>query len=1498
MKMSKSVKAKLSLLLALVMLSVPVFRLYAANDNDKDDTSDDPFGSSETTAADAFSDFENKDVSMLFGNDNIDTKSTKIEAASNPKKDSINGSDTVAKLQNKSTSAANKAGNNGVILLSTNFMPKKSLYTVNAKMYITCDSSNDNYRYPTFVYDYVDENNWRGIAIKSVKGELTAVSVGMPTSQWGWTRPNDGYGYSQNAFKAVNAEKTEKLPYNTWVNVQAKYSKGTVEITLVSEDGYMQPFNRSANLIDGALTRIGFTTQNNEVYVDDLRISFTGNEASSDADIFLKKHAGIFNLRASTLSNDDAQALNSALSDFNALSEDAKKTIPNKKAYLDELKAQLDKISGNEKYTHKSEMPAADYWDKNKTFVYEDSFDDESALSRYIDVRDVGTWLGDKGTVTSDNAFKSSAISLKEQALRIKDELLPEKAKMQIVDFDFYVEADTPIPFYANAPIGYAYYFDKENYLYSYLANFPEDAGANEFRRYRSTYSNGGSVVPYGPQNSLKEVINPSEPVHVNYVYNDKSVSMTVTQGETTIIETEFGVCDIRGQFVLAGCDSRFNCWYDNLKITYVKGDWDIDETSDDINIYFSGSTYQDAGDAVLINGENLGNIVTDVEIEPYSVSSADKKYFDYQAFNESGVVKGTYSADPSNIVFDDSKAIAVDIIQRTEDSVKFVIPKKDKDNNDMPKGLYAVRLKGMDENTNPVEKTLILNAPHIDYTVGDDGKRISQGGYIEVVGKTLAFPISNEENNKDYSNLKALLVNKSGSVVKELPVETVYSNYNVRLSVPDDTPKGDYELWFYSGFGWSVPYNVTVDESVYNKLLSMKTVNVTDNVYTGHNVKSGQDQNATPYVQSLLDILGGQGGGVLYFPKGIYRFTQPLIIPENVSVVGENMNDTVFLWTSFNWTFGKLPKYLLGMESNSVVKNIDIYAHRTGGIISYFGNDIENVYIENVRTYSQRLSGSTTSGGHSGSYYNLSELLVLNAVEGRGWTVWTDDSAKLTNFQMKNCEFKDYANSGASAQGIRLTYGSDKSSYYQIYDSKFDSGWSPGQGNNVIVRNFDFGGACFAITGKGVLYDSNYVHDNTTNNRELFVADLSPSVSNFSGMYKDTSDTSGKTWLMPLGNRTAANLIGLQLYVVNGQGNGQTRIVTNAENTTVQGVYKITFDNAFQVEPNRNSKAIMRHARENMYFTGNTYYNGSTVGYYGGVAGVVFDSNSYQRVNNQYLWACWGDVDWYASYNNEKTVYDPFGIVSDGTEGESGYTKFKVIAGQLKYVRAIVFRNCDFNGRYLSLENTAQSAISDVVVDGCSFTKSEYGIYNDTTVYQGAGLDGALFRNNTFNEVDNPYYRLDDTLKCKNSVFTMRALIVDDRADEFVLGDVDLDGKVTLKDCTLLRLYLAEITGLSDEQLKRADMNQDNVVDLKDCGAIRAKVALLGTSGNSSNEAGNKADPVTPEAENNNAENEAKAQAEAKAKAQQAFESAIDEAVSKGLTKDELMKILEDKLK
>ena len=54
--------------------------------------------------------------------------------------------------------------------------------------------------------------------------------------------------------------------------------------------------------------------------------------------------------------------------------------------------------------------------------------------------------------------------------------------------------------------------------------------------------------------------------------------------------------------------------------------------------------------------------------------------------------------------------------------------------------------------------------------------------------------------------------------------------------------------------------------------------------------------------------------------------------------------------------------------------------------------------------------------------------------------------------------------------------------------------------------------------------------------------------------------------------------------------------------------------------------------------------------------------------------------------------------------------------------------------------------------------------------------------------------------------------------------GDVNLDGVVNLKDCTLLRYYLLEREGvtLTAQQLANAEMDGRPGVDLRDCTAIR----------------------------------------------------------------------------
>lgn len=56
----------------------------------------------------------------------------------------------------------------------------------------------------------------------------------------------------------------------------------------------------------------------------------------------------------------------------------------------------------------------------------------------------------------------------------------------------------------------------------------------------------------------------------------------------------------------------------------------------------------------------------------------------------------------------------------------------------------------------------------------------------------------------------------------------------------------------------------------------------------------------------------------------------------------------------------------------------------------------------------------------------------------------------------------------------------------------------------------------------------------------------------------------------------------------------------------------------------------------------------------------------------------------------------------------------------------------------------------------------------------------------------------------------------------EYELGDVDLSGRVDIKDATLIQRYVASLAKLTDEQEAVADVNQDGVVNVADATFIQ----------------------------------------------------------------------------
>lgn len=63
---------------------------------------------------------------------------------------------------------------------------------------------------------------------------------------------------------------------------------------------------------------------------------------------------------------------------------------------------------------------------------------------------------------------------------------------------------------------------------------------------------------------------------------------------------------------------------------------------------------------------------------------------------------------------------------------------------------------------------------------------------------------------------------------------------------------------------------------------------------------------------------------------------------------------------------------------------------------------------------------------------------------------------------------------------------------------------------------------------------------------------------------------------------------------------------------------------------------------------------------------------------------------------------------------------------------------------------------------------------------------------------------------------------------EEFELGDVNRDGKLNIRDATLIQKFLAKISELDHEQVKLADYQTDGKVNIKDATRIQKKLANL----------------------------------------------------------------------
>ncbi len=1330
---------------------------------------------------------------------------------SNPYMDSVNSSNKVLKVTNNYDDSAD-AGNCATYLFLENIADgSQALATMNVKLLV-----DDWWKNTTFIYDYQDENNWSGIGFNpnyAGSGETRGLVVYPIYKVEG--KVVERYYAGTNIVlydEELSSDYDSRLK---WIDIQVNYALTECSITIDIGGKLGRPYNNTYTLLDTNATRVGVVGYSGTAYFDDLAVTLKDTDEGIEAENFRSAHEYILALRTVNLADIDEEALETAEAAYEALSEGAKYGLRAEKKRLDTLRTRMNVILADSDSIQ--EMVRAN----NNYASYSDTFDSSFSLWRY---QDADTWagvaadnmtaLGHMPTVEYSEELGSFALKLNGTTLVLKDSLLPEKAQLTKFSVTACLSKDNTVaPKWDRYRIYYSY-TDEENW--QAIDFYWSDSGEDTYQEGQvvqtmfSQMSDGG----YGEGWDESTTFNPLKPIQFNLSYTDgKVVIEMIQEGHETKTYTK--TVQKQGFIALASSNSRLDVYFDNVSVEMTKGDWDDDMVIDDMAVFYTGNTFVHTDETVSISGQNLGNLVKEVQIMQVAdkdVSAVDRQYAERKDFSFSGVLPGTFTQEPMECVWGEAykqagtEIIKPKIISKSEDFVKFIIPDSFSD------GIYAVKLISKTGG----EKVIYLNTPYVDYVVGDDGKHATPGGSFRIIGNNIAA--SMDGDNRTIRALKALLVDVTTKEVTEVTVSERQSDYSVRVDVPADMKCGTYELWLHTGFGddscWAIPTVVEVKESIRSTWPSY-TINMKDYGATGSNA-----QNVTGIVTKALQELADNGGGVLYFPRGIYRFEQPIVLPENVSIRGESMEDTQFLWTSFKWQVGELTPYLIAAHANVEIRDISFYGQRVGGFISVYGNEgSENIYVENVRTHFQPNAGAPTNAPLGTT--PLVDSLELQAIVQKESVshLFHVPNRNTDNVQIKNSDFLTY---GKHRGIVTSPHDVPTSNYWQIDGLNMNADWSCIISSNTIVENSRFyEDSCAGMFGNGMYVDNCSFEDSTVNNRELMVFDMGATYTGAT-IYQESPDDPYTYILNSEGSWS--QLFESQLYVVRGQGEGQTRIITHYERIDDTRC-RIKVDNPFQIAPNKNSRITIRLTRESIYFVDNNQYNGGCFGSFGGFSDMVFDGNTVQRVGGSYQWAMGDDVCWYFTQLNQKTIYDPYHFGNLGSEGGSDFSHVIVRASGYRDARGFVYRNNDFNGYDLDIRSDGNESVYDMTLENNSFYKSENGI----NLYgYGANkiTNGMVIRNNVFDLVDNPYsYAVSAYTKYTNSVGYKHLVLMESdetQTSKLKLGDVNGDGEITLKDSTLIAYHVAGKLVLTNEQMKRADVNGDNHVTMVDCTMIR----------------------------------------------------------------------------
>lgn len=792
----------------------------------------------------------------------------------------------------------------------------------------------------------------------------------------------------------------------------------------------------------------------------------------------------------------------------------------------------------------------------------------------------------------------------------------------------------------------------------------------------------------------------------VTFTAEDKNGVVCSSRAEAAVLEG--------GRFAIGSYRANRKNWnekqtngvmyIDDIEITFNQSTVDVDDVQKDVTAYYAGNTYLEPGDTLDITGEDLGTTVASAKIKKIDVEkmsgTSNAFYVNENTYDKAAAL----NVEWDDIPYEEGSLIEnFKIEQRSNSGIKMILPDGSVSGQEMYKerGSYAVFLEAVAADGK--DAIIIVNNPEISLLLQDDGDYATSNGWIKLSGYNLSV-------QNDLSKVSAILIDSQGNktlVDKSLiEVDTTENNgesndYYMMIHLGGLKP-GDYQVMVHNGFGgnygWSMPFDFTVKAKAANEIWRAKgTFNVQD-----YGAVGDSNTNDTAAIQSAINAATENGGGTVYFPRlkngeaAGYRITHPLRVGKNVSLVGDGSDMSFIFYEGYLDT--EKQEYFIRFEENLEISGLQLacqtnpFNHVVKRNTSPSNTAESKIYFNDVYILIDTTGCISDSVG----------IVMEGYTHGTAYTylteVWTGTHQY---FYMGENQRETYFSCVDSTARIHPRLSNKAANTFVNVDYCYFDGWDDGTGVNSWshIRCFETGffenGSMGSFCGR-MHYRNVWNHDNTNNNRELFLTDggvqgnsikMQPLTKSYTNdefqiiMEEELSKLATDEARNELLNQVIAfvnehpgevyrmlNYTPKQegtIYVVSGQGVGQSRKITNV--TKIGSYTYFTVEEPFVIEPNRSSLiGYATRAMNNTIVNNGDFSNGTMVGPYGHFTNLTFDKITMERANSGvsfipayegFMWYCTAKNIHATSIRSVRTeqLYkgDPAGMTNKSTMQE-----------------------------------------------------------------------------------------------------------------------------------------------------------------------------------------------------------------------------------------------------